>query len=234
MSTSRRKGPTQHPGKQVSASSMDDSIPGYSLDRLPLQEISNSHRHSFSTVSRPSQSDSSRNQIDTRVKSHSRPRGFTDLSPVDRRNFLLLCLLYFLQGAPMGFIGAAIPLLPEFQVDYSKVGILSLAMYPYSLKLLWSPIVDAVFNTRIGRRKSWILPIQTLSGIGLLWLGMNIDSLIDSIHSDKGTGIWGFTLLWIFLIFCCATQDIAVDGMYFLPCNHCVCKFPFTNISPSQ
>jgi hypothetical protein len=35
-----------------------------------------------------------------------------------------------------------------------------LQAYPYSLKLLWSPIVDSLFSESFGRRKSWIIPIQ--------------------------------------------------------------------------
>ncbi len=30
------------------------------------------------------------------------------------------------------------------------------------------------------RRKSWILPIQFLSGIGMLWLGSNVEGLMDA------------------------------------------------------
>src|SRR6185312_11431970 len=76
-----------------------------------------------------------------------------------------------LQGIPMGLAGGSVPFLLKSHLSYGQIGIFSLASYPYSLKLLWSPIVDAVWTPRVGRRKSWILPIQTLSGFGMIWLG---------------------------------------------------------------
>ena len=137
-------------------------------------------------------------------------KGFFELSIKDRRNFLLLVLLYFLQGVPMGLAGGSVPFLLKSHLSYGQIGIFSLASYPYSLKLLWSPIVDAVWTPRVGRRKSWILPIQTLSGFGMIWLGGQAEGMMANASKD----VWAFTSWWFFLVFMCATQDIAVDGMF--------------------
>lgn len=137
---------------------------------------------------------------------------FTDLPVADKRNFLLLCLLYFLQGIPMGLAMGSVPFLLKSHFSYSQIGIFSLATYPYSLKLLWSPIVDAVWSRRFGRRKSWIIPIQTISGISLLWLGARIDKMMVAAGEHEGAGVWSFTGWWFLLVLLCATQDIAVDG----------------------
>ena len=32
-----------------------------------------------------------------------------------------------------------------------------MASYPYSFKLLWSPVVDSVYSLAFGRRKSWVV-----------------------------------------------------------------------------
>lgn len=139
--------------------------------------------------------------------------GFFQLPMQDRRNFGLLVLLYFLQGVPMGLAMGSVPfLLKGKNLSYSALGVFSLASYPYSLKLLWSPVVDAVWSPKIGRRKSWIVPIQILSGIGMIWLGSQAESMMESAGKDDGAGIWGFTGWWFFLVLMCATQDIAVDG----------------------
>ncbi|KAF2104679.1 hypothetical protein NA57DRAFT_30955 [Rhizodiscina lignyota] len=139
-------------------------------------------------------------------------RGFTELPEKDRRNFLMLVLLYFLQGLPMGLASGSVPFLLKQHVSYGQIGVFSLAIYPYSLKLLWSPIVDAVWSRKIGRRKSWILPVQTLSGIGMLWLASRVEGMINAAGEDDGAGVWGFTWWWFGLVFTCATQDIAVDA----------------------
>lgn len=139
-------------------------------------------------------------------------KGFTELPERDRRNFLLLVILYFLQGVPMGLASGSVPFLLKFHVSYAQMGAFSLALYPYSLKLLWSPVVDAVWSPKIGRRKSWILPIQTISGIGMLWLAGRAEEMMNNAGGNDGANIWGFTWWWFMLVLMCATQDIAVDG----------------------
>ena len=142
----------------------------------------------------------------------NRNNSFFDLPRQDRRNFLLLVLLYFLQGIPMGLATGSVPFLLKPKFSYSQIAVFSLASYPYSLKLLWSPIVDAVWSPKVGRRKSWILPIQCFSGIGMLYMGSNINVMMDAASANGGQGVWTFTFWWFFLVFLCATQDIAVDG----------------------
>ncbi|GJJ71134.1 MFS transporter, PAT family, solute carrier family 33 (acetyl-CoA transportor), member 1 [Entomortierella parvispora] len=130
------------------------------------------------------------------------------LSGKDTWNFALLVVLYLLQGVPVGLTFGSIPFLLKAKMSYSQIGIFSLAHYPYSMKFLWSPIVDAVYNKDMGRRKSWIVPIQLLTGVMFLWLGMNIEGWMAQDQIAVGT----LTVVFFALIFFCATQDIAVDG----------------------
>ncbi|KAI0149605.1 MFS general substrate transporter [Xylariaceae sp. FL1272] len=138
--------------------------------------------------------------------------GFFELPRSDQRNFMLLVLLYFLQGVPMGLATGSVPFLLKEHLSFGEIGVFSLASYPYSLKLFWSPIVDAMWTPKLGRRKSWILPIQLISGFSMLWLGGEIESLMATTGKAGGPTVWGFTGWWFFLVFMCATQDIAVDG----------------------
>lgn len=141
-------------------------------------------------------------------RAESAPMGFTDMTMVERRNFVLLVLLYLLQGIPVGLAFGSIPFLLKTKLSYGQVGIFTLASYPYSLKVLWSPIVDAVYSRSFGRRKSWIVPIQTLSSIVLMSLGSLIQPLLD----DAENNLTKITFFFLLLVFLCATQDIAVDG----------------------
>ena len=82
----------------------------------------------------------------------------------DKIHILLLFFLYILQGVPIG-IKMSMPLiLQRLSVPYSDQAVFSIARYPYSMKVLWAPIVDALFIKRFGRRKSWIIPTQYLTG----------------------------------------------------------------------
>ena len=51
------------------------------------------------------------------------------------------------------------------KASYNANAIFALCSWPFSLKLLWAPIVDAVYFKRFGRRKSWLVPVQTLAGL---------------------------------------------------------------------
>ena len=82
----------------------------------------------------------------------------------DKVNIVLLFFLYILQGVPIG-IKMSMPLmLQRLNVPYSDQAIFSISRYPYSMKVLWAPIVDALFIPKFGRRKSWIIPTQYLTG----------------------------------------------------------------------
>lgn len=113
-----------------------------------------------------------------------------------------------LQGIPVGLSFGSVPFLLKSKLSYSQVALFSLAAYPYSLKLLWSPIVDAFYSSKIGRRRSWIIPIQFVSGFTLLYLGSRTDQLLEKPEENLVTITWTFFTL----VFLCATQDIAVDG----------------------
>ncbi|KAL7309500.1 hypothetical protein PS15m_010371 [Mucor circinelloides] len=130
------------------------------------------------------------------------------LNPRDYGNFALLVTLYLLQGIPIGLCFGSIPFLLKAKLSYSQIAIFSLSSWPYSLKLLWSPIVDAVYTPKLGRRKSWIVPIQILTGILFYILGNNIDAMMNADHVP----IYALTYSFLTTIFFCATQDIAVDG----------------------
>lgn len=68
--------------------------------------------------------------------------------------------------------------------------------------------MDAVYSAKFGRRKSWIVPIQILTGILFYILGNHIDAMMKSDYIP----IYALTFSFLTTIFFCATQDIAVDG----------------------
>ena len=49
-------------------------------------------------------------------------------------------------------------------VPYAQQATYSISSYPFSMKILWAPIVDSVFVARFGRRKSWLGPVQYFIG----------------------------------------------------------------------
>ncbi|CAL1136565.1 unnamed protein product [Cladocopium goreaui] len=126
----------------------------------------------------------------------------------DYLNISLLLVLYTLQGIPMG-LSAVLPLiLKEKNVSYADLGTFSLNSYPFSLKILWAPIVDAAYFPRFGRRKTWLIPTQLAIGVVMVVLSGSLDSLLFVEEPQ----IKSLTCLFFLLYLLCATQDIAVDG----------------------
>nr|QFR37047.1 MFS transporter [Cyberlindnera americana] len=172
---------------------------------IELLPIHNRKSHS-GLPSRPQTPQLQETLSSTSTSSGSLPS--STLPILDRPQFILLIVLYLLQGIPVGLGFGSIPFLLKSKLSYSQVATFSLASYPYSLKLLWSPVVDAIYNKRLGRRKSWIIPIQLISGSTLIFLGMGMDQLLENPEENLVKITWTF----FFLVFLCATQDIAVDG----------------------
>ncbi|XP_022905132.1 acetyl-coenzyme A transporter 1 [Onthophagus taurus] len=128
----------------------------------------------------------------------------------DKQNIALLFFLYTLQGIPLG-LSAAIPMILQNRgVSYKQQAEFSFVNWPFSLKLLWAPIVDSMFSSRIGRRKTWLIPTQYLIGGFMLFLSHHVDAWLGDKETTPNIGI--LTLLFFALNFLAATQDIAVDG----------------------
>ncbi|SRR6266404_5673891 len=75
-----------------------------------------------------------------------------------------------------------LPFLLRERLSYSKIAIFTLSSYPYSLKLLWSPFVDAWFFPSVGRRRSWIIPMQTILGCIMLWMSFRVQGFLDGVR----------------------------------------------------
>ncbi|KAJ7596762.1 acetyl-coenzyme A transporter 1-domain-containing protein [Mycena floridula] len=130
------------------------------------------------------------------------------ISSKDKKAMVLLCVLYLIQGVPLGLALGSVPFLLKDSLSYSQLATFALSSYPYSLKLLWSPIVDSSFFVSIGRRKSWIIPMQLTVGTLMLYISLNVQRLMDDAPNHVGE----LTAVFTSLVFISATQDIAVDG----------------------
>ncbi len=120
------------------------------------------------------------------------------------RKLLLLGTLYLSQGLPFGFFTQALPvLLREQGLSLPSIGFTYLLALPWALKFLWAPFVDRYGFRRLGRRRSWILPLQGLTVILLL--------LVSLAHPSSALLLLLLSVFAINLL--AATQDIATDGL---------------------
>src|SRR4030095_7616501 len=69
-----------------------------------------------------------------------------------RRKLFWVALLYFAEGLPFGIVKDVVPVyLKVSGVSLTDIGLASLLGLPWTLKVVWSPLVD-----RFGERRTWI------------------------------------------------------------------------------
>ncbi|RMC01879.1 hypothetical protein DUI87_21040 [Hirundo rustica rustica] len=144
---------------------------------------------------------------DTEALLPARARGYR----AELGSILLLLVLYVLQGIPLGLAGSVPLILQSKSASYTDQAFFSFVFWPFSLKLLWAPLVDAVYLRGFGRRKSWLVPTQYVLGIFMIYMSTQVDALLGDGHG-RGPDVAALTVTFFLFEFLAATQDIAVDG----------------------
>ena len=122
------------------------------------------------------------------------------------RRMINMLLMGFASGFPLPLVfGTLSFLLKDYGIAYASIGAISLVKIPYSLKWLWSPIVDNVkipFLYKMGRRRSWALITQILLGISIF--------LISTVNPQQN--LYLLAIFAFITSFLSATQDIILDA----------------------
>lgn len=123
----------------------------------------------------------------------------------DLRFFLLIGALYFTQGLPMGLSMEAVPvLMRQSGVSMDVIALVPLAGLPWIIKFFWAPMVDNRWRPGLGRRKSWIVPMQAILAVCLMLL---------AFLPLEGSGLWIAIAALAIGAIASATQDTATDGL---------------------
>jgi len=114
-----------------------------------------------------------------------------------------VALLGFTSGVPLILTGSTLQAwMSSVGVDLRTVGFFALAGLPYTLKFLWSPLMDRYRPPFLGRRRGWIL----LAFIGLMAL------LAALGGADPREHLRLVALLALGVAFVSASADINVDA----------------------
>ena len=141
----------------------------------------------------------------------------------------VLLSLYALQGLVFGLANGSLPVLLARSVSFTQLGTLALASWPFALKGLFAPLVDAYWSRRFGRRKSWVLPCTLLSAVALLSISVSVESHVASGRVEL------LSAQLFVCIACLAAQDVAVDAwaLELLPRRHVAFASAFQTIGMS-
>ena len=117
-----------------------------------------------------------------------------------------LCILYFAQGFPWGFmLTALLSFLASKGLTLAESGQLTAMAYlPWTFKLFWGPIIDSFTYRAMGRRRPWILFAQ---------FGMTITLIAMILMGDLLSNI--SLLGWMFFFHNCfaSLQDVSCDAL---------------------
>jgi PAT family beta-lactamase induction signal transducer AmpG len=115
-----------------------------------------------------------------------------------KRKLGVIALVYVIEGYPMGvFQDVLNTYFARIGLSNTEIGYLSGLSLAWTLKVLWSPLVD-----RFGLRRQWIAAANVAMGFALLTLA-------------RGGGAEAMTPLWLAVsvyTLASATQDIAIDA----------------------
>mgnify|MGYP001161293640 FL=1 len=117
-----------------------------------------------------------------------------------------LCILYFAQGFPWGFmLTALLSFLASKGLTIAESGQLTaMATLPWTFKLFWGPVIDSFIYEKMGKRRPWILFAQ---------IGMALSLVAMIFMGDISENI--SLLGWMFFLHNCfaSLQDVSCDAL---------------------
>jgi len=119
------------------------------------------------------------------------------------RRVLSLLGLGFSSGLPLALTASTLQAwMATEKVDLRVIGIFSLVGLPYTVKVLWAPLMDRFTPPLMGRRRGWIVITQVLLALGILAIGL----------SSPSAAPWLTAFLALAIAFFSASQDIVIDA----------------------
>lgn len=119
------------------------------------------------------------------------------------RKILALLLLGFASGLPLFLTSRTLQAwMTTEQVDLGAIGLFSLMALPYSLKFLWSPLLDRYVPPFLGRRRGWLVVTQIALVVAIAAMALQNPS-----QSLQLLAINAFLIA-----FFSASQDVAFDA----------------------
>ena len=124
--------------------------------------------------------------------------GAKQLNEASRSKLRIVGLLYFIEGSPVSILWEVLPVYLRLHgTSLRAIGGLRLLELPFSLKFLWSPLVQ-----RFGDRRTWVT--------GAMLVVALVVALLPA--TDPAQGLTVLFLLILVLTIASATQDMAIDA----------------------
>lgn len=115
----------------------------------------------------------------------------------------MMLVLGFSSGLPLALTGGTLQAwMTVAGVDLRTIGVFALVGLPYTIKFLWSPLMDRFVPPWLGRRRGWMVATQLSLFVGIL--AMAFSSPEHSVST--------LAVVALLVAFASASQDIVVDA----------------------
>lgn len=119
------------------------------------------------------------------------------------RKIAVITVLGFVSGLPLALTGGTLQAwITVAGIDIRTIGILTLVTTPYTIKFLWSPLMDRFVPPWLGRRRGWIV----LTQIGLIF------GISAMAFNSPENALMLLSVLAVMVAFTSASQDIVIDA----------------------
>jgi PAT family beta-lactamase induction signal transducer AmpG len=114
-----------------------------------------------------------------------------------RRTLPIIALVYVIEGFPMGVHDLWPIFLRRHGASLTEIGLLAALGSAWTLKVLWSPLVD-----RFGEPRQWVAGSMAVMAAAIFWIS-------QSDARSVSAALW--IAFWIYCL-ASATQDVAIDA----------------------
>lgn len=114
-----------------------------------------------------------------------------------------MLLLGFASGLPLPLTSGTLQAwLAVTGVDLTIIGMFSLVGIPYTIKFLWSPLMDRFVPPWLGRRRGWMFPLQLALLCGIALMGF----------TQPNYAPFALGMLAFMVALTSASQDVVIDA----------------------
>src|SRR4030067_244920 len=119
------------------------------------------------------------------------------------RRIGVMVLAGFSSGLPLALTGGTLQAwMTVSGVDLRTIGVFALVGIPYTVKFLWSPLMDRFVPPWMGRRRGWMFLTQAALLIGIAAMAFG----------NPGAATWALGATALLVAFSSASQDIVIDA----------------------
>jgi MFS transporter, PAT family, beta-lactamase induction signal transducer AmpG len=125
------------------------------------------------------------------------------LKTILSRRMVVAAFMGFSSGLPLLLtIGLLQAWMTDEGVDLTVIGLMNLVGLPYTLKFIWSPLLDRYTLPFLGRRRGWMFVAQLCLALAIAGMGMT--------NPSRNTWLLAFAALLV--TFFSASQDTVIDA----------------------